>query len=292
MKELVSPKQVARAIGVSESSLKRWCDRGLIPIIRTAGGHRKLPIKGVLEFLRESGRDLVEPAILGLPATTGQGECTLRRAKDRLKIALLAANESASRQIVYDLYLAGNAISAICDEVIAEAFHEIGDLWDCGEVEVYEERMACEMSLRVLHEIRNTIAEVRSHAPTAIGGTLDGDPYALQTNMVELVLRSNGWNTTQLGNMLPFFTLRTAIEKAKPQLFWLSVSAIRDTDQFIEEEHRLFETATENGTALVVGGVALNEKIRKQMKYTAYCDTMKHLETFAASVYQLREPQN
>jgi predicted site-specific integrase-resolvase len=28
---LLTPKQVARAIGVSESSLKRWCDKGVLP---------------------------------------------------------------------------------------------------------------------------------------------------------------------------------------------------------------------------------------------------------------------
>ena len=38
MNELVSPKQVAHAMGVSESSLKRWCDQGLIPTVRTAAG--------------------------------------------------------------------------------------------------------------------------------------------------------------------------------------------------------------------------------------------------------------
>ena len=52
--QLLSPKQVARALGVSESSLKRWCDKGLIPTERTAGGHRRLPLAGVLDFLVRS----------------------------------------------------------------------------------------------------------------------------------------------------------------------------------------------------------------------------------------------
>jgi excisionase family DNA binding protein len=65
MKELITPKQVARAIGVSESSLKRWCDRGLIPTVRTAGGHRRLPISGVLSYLRETGHEMVRPELLG-----------------------------------------------------------------------------------------------------------------------------------------------------------------------------------------------------------------------------------
>ncbi|OYW17913.1 MAG: hypothetical protein B7Z55_11620, partial [Planctomycetales bacterium 12-60-4] len=66
-RELLTPKQVAVAIGVSESSLKRWCDRGILPTVRTAGGHRRIPTSGVLKFLQQSGHPLVQPEVLGLP---------------------------------------------------------------------------------------------------------------------------------------------------------------------------------------------------------------------------------
>ncbi len=290
MNELVSPKQVARAIGVSESSLKRWCDRGLITTIRTAGGHRKLPMNAVLEFLKSSGRELVEPGILGLPATVGQGEGTIRRAKDRLKETLIEGDEAACRQIIFDLYLAKHPISVICDQVIATVFQEIGELWDCGEVEVYEERMSCETCLRILHELRNRIPPVRPGSPVAIGGTLDGDPYTLQTTMAELVLCTNGWNAKSLGNSLPFFTLIAAIEKRRPKLFWLSVSHVRDETRFLQEAEKLYEAAVENNAALVVGGQALTDGLRKQMKYSAFCDTMQHLETFADTIHQQNHP--
>lgn len=288
MEELVSPKQVARAIGVSESSLKRWCDRGLIPTIRTAGGHRKLPVNAVLQFLKSSGRQLVEPDVLGLPATVGHGEGTLRRAKERLRKSLVEGDELACRQIVFDLYLANNPLSVICDDVIAEAFHEIGELWDCGAVEVYEERMSCEICLRILHELRNAIPPVKPDGPVAIGGTLDGDLYTLQTTMAELVLRNQGWNATSLGNSLPFATLATAIEKTRPKLFWLSVSFIRNEERFLEESRNLNEIAVANRAALAVGGNALTPQLRKQMKYSTYCDTMGHLEAFADTL--LRQP--
>ena len=54
MRELLTPKQVARAINVSESSVKRWCDKGVIPTQYTAGGHRRIPLSGLMEFLRSS----------------------------------------------------------------------------------------------------------------------------------------------------------------------------------------------------------------------------------------------
>ena len=90
MRKHTSPKQVARAIGVSESTLKRWCDSGLISMTKTAGGHRRIEIEAVVRFLRQSGRELVAPELLGLPVTAGRTAWTLNRATDRMTTALIA----------------------------------------------------------------------------------------------------------------------------------------------------------------------------------------------------------
>ncbi|MFN9880569.1 MAG: helix-turn-helix domain-containing protein, partial [Planctomycetota bacterium] len=55
MKELFTPKQIAKAIQVSESSIKRWCDQGLIATSYTAGGHRRVQVSAFLEFVKTHG---------------------------------------------------------------------------------------------------------------------------------------------------------------------------------------------------------------------------------------------
>lgn len=284
MPQLVSPKQVARAIGVSESTLKRWCDRGLIEAHRTAGGHRRIRLDEVIQFLRQGDYQLVHPEILGLPATTGSSEWTLQRAAERLRNALIDAEEEVSRQIVIDVYLAGHPISGICDQVIATAFHEIGALWECSEIEVYEERRACEICIRLVHELRHLVQPPGGDAPIALGATLDGDPYTLAVSMGELVLRDGGWNAMSLGHLLPFATLQKAIERQQPRLLWISISAIREADRFCDEMNRLFEIAQSHGTAIVLGGRALSLEIRRNIHYSSYCDTFKHLDDFTSTL--------
>ena len=290
MSESLSPKQVARAIGVSESSLKRWCDRGLIPMQKTVGGHRRLPVDAVVRFIREHGYSLARPELLGLPDSVGRADWTLEQARERLKEALIAGDEEVCRQIVADFYLSNRSAALICDDLLTSAFHEIGDLWECGNVEVYEERRACELCARLVHELRRLIGRTGTAGPLALGGTLDGDPYTLAVSMAELVLRDVGWNAESLGHRLPFETVRSAVARLRPRLLWLSVTSIRDEPQFVEEMLRLFDVARAHDTAVVVGGRVLNADLRRRLRYSTYCDTYQHLSDFASLLLKQISP--
>lgn len=257
MKPLVSPKQVARAVGVSESSLKRWCDQGLLPMVKTAGGHRRLPISGVLEFLRATGHEILRPEELGLPTSMGRGQRSLQQAAKELESALLAGDESVAQRILLDLYVAGQPLTALFDDVIAEAFHRIGDGWSCGSVEVYRERRAVEICQRALVELRSAFPLPAPSAPLAIGGTLSGDNYVLPTRMAELILRALGWQATSLGCNLPTPTWLSAIEQLRPRLVWISVSHCDSTTTLLEALGQVLPAARAHGAEVLLGGQAL-----------------------------------
>ncbi len=280
---LVSPKQAARAMGVSESSLKRWCDRGWMTAIRTAGGHRKVALGEVLRFAREHDRPLASPELVVLPPPTRLAAAGLERKPPRLAAALLAGDELLARQIVLELYLAGHTLSAIGDELIACAFREIGQRWSCGEVDVYQERRGCEIILKILCELRRLQPSPKP-ALVAVGGTIAGDIYALGTCLAELVLLGAGFSATSLGTSIPVASCCTAVRQLRPTIFWLSVSHLTSPDDFVSQFASLSNCCAETGTALVVGGRALTEDLRRQMTYTAFCDTLKHLETFSRSL--------
>ena len=171
----------------------------------------------------------------------------------------------------------------ICDEVFAAAFQQIGDRWAHGRAEVYQERRASEITLRVLHELRSLLPPPPAEAPIAIGGAATGDHYNMGTTMAELVLRDNKWNASSLGDNLPFATIAAAISDQRPKLFWLSCSHIADPAAFLSGYHELHEEFGTD-TAFVVGGYSLTEELRRQMRYSAHCDNMQHLEGFAQTL--------
>lgn len=281
--DMLTPKQVARAIGVSESSLKRWCDQGVLETVRTAGGHRRITFAAVLAFLKATGRPMVRPDLLGLPATSGTGERVLERAVDRLQTSLVQGDAALCRQVIFDLHLAHHSIATICDRVVRPCFEQIGAGWECGEVQVYEERRACEIISRVLHELEGFVPQGDETAPLAIGGTTEGDFYDLATTMVALVLRQSRWRATSLGAALPFETLLAAIAKQQPKLFWISVSYIADEPKFLAEYNTFFAAASQH-TKVAIGGRALTSALREQMRYHVFCDRLIHLEDFVRSL--------
>jgi methanogenic corrinoid protein MtbC1 len=198
---------------------------------------------------------------------------------------LLAGNELLARQIVVDLFLARHSLSAICDEVVAAAFHEIGQRWACRQADVYQERRGCEITTRILFDLRG-MQPPPDEDCRAIGGTIEGDNYSLPTMMAELVLRDCGCAATSLGTSVPVGSLISAIGATSPKIFWLSVSHIAESIDFISDFSQLSKACRAADVALVVGGRALSQELRQRMVYSAFCDTMQQLESFARSLYR------
>jgi len=284
MEDLLSPKQVAKAIGSSEASLKRWCDKGIIEAVRTAGGHRRIPVSSVMQFLREAGRPLVNPKVLGLPATIGQGAKPDGRALAHVTETLESGDEDRFRATLMELYLAGKSACEICDHFIAPAFDEIGSRWQHGDVEVYQERRGVEICTRAVIELRAAFSPPAHDACYAFGATLDDDPYTLPTTMAEVALREAGWRAESFGAGHPLSTLRAALVDRRPRLIWVSFSVEPRSDTRLAEWTEFYEFAARENVAVAVGGRGLSENARSRMSYSAHCDRLSHLVAFASTL--------
>lgn len=287
----LSPKQVAEALGVSESSLKRWCDKGLLTPYRTAGGHRRIDISQVVQLAREAGHRLSEPELLGLPKGVGARGSALEEARNLLYSALTAGHDAAARELMFDALLAPHSIVAIGDDLVAPVFHRIGEGWERGTLDVYQERRAVEICLRTLHEFRRYLPQPSADAPRAMGGGLASDNANLPSALVELMFREQGWQAHGLGANLPVASLLKAIDDMRPRLVWVSVSHCEQSAAVCGAVNELYAAAKSQGTALLVGGRALTPELREQMQYTAYCDQLRHGASFAASIFPAKFAQ-
>ena len=275
----VSPRQAARALGASESAVKRWCDQGLLPLVRTPGGHRRIPVPAVLGFARERGRALRDGSALiagetATPKPLGAARAELRR-------GLVRGDRDAVQATLESQWLGGRSVDVLCDEVVAPVFAEIGERWARGSLEIYEEHGASQLLRRCLDDLGARLSPPARNAPRAIGGTLEHDPYGIPTAMAELVLQERGFDARSLGTGLPAATIARAIADLQPRLVWLAVGTCDDERRFVAECGAVERAAKAVGAALVVGGRALVPSLRRKLRYSAFCDGMSQLAAFA-----------
>lgn len=257
MSSPVSPKQAALALGVSEASVKRWCDKGLLVPTRTAGGHRRIAPAEVLRFARASGNPLVRPELVGLPSATTAGPLATERALEKALEAFVDGDEERLVALVVHLFGSGRSATDICERVLAPALHELGRRWEHGDIQIFEERRACELVQSALHELGRLLPALPRTAPRALGGSLEGDPYTLASAMCALALRELGWRAENLGAGLPAEQLARAVARRKPELVWVSVSGALDSAKLAKSLRTLSEAARRCGAGLVLGGRTL-----------------------------------
>jgi len=129
MEKLLTSKELAKAIGASESSMRRWTNSGVIRTARTVGGHRRIAISEAIRFVRESGATVVRPELLGLPdlpAAAGDGTPGGPPLEVRLFDALSAGDAGTVRGCVSALLLGGMNVASICDGALQRAMLRIG----------------------------------------------------------------------------------------------------------------------------------------------------------------------
>ena len=214
---LLSPKDLAEALGVSESSLKRWVDAGKIVAMRTEGGHRRIALAEAVRFIRETGAEVVQPDMLGMPEIARAGA-------ERLFHHLRAGDVIGARGWLLGRYLGGASVEELCDGPVRDAMHTLGEMWRHDESGVFVEHRATDVCLQALAQLRNVFSPV-ANAPVALGATPEDDPYLLPTFMAAIVMASCGLNAVNLGPDTPVTAMAAAAQEHQPRLVWISVSA-------------------------------------------------------------------
>lgn len=274
---------------VSESSVKRWCDRGLIPSSKTVGGHRRISLESLSHFLRINNRTLTAPEKLGIqgpPAAQAAEASELESTEELVKSftdALLAGDESACRQIIHRAFNVNRSIIEVAGGIVCSSMKLMGTLWENGGTDVLQERYGCEICFRLVNELAQYIPLPAPNAPLAIGCAPEGDQYQLPTHLVELVLREVGWNARSLGNNLPMDSLLDAVSQYRPPLVWISISSIDHREAFVERFNH-FAGRLPKGTCLVAGGRAMDDALRPRLRYTAHCDNFYQLADLASAI--------
>jgi MerR family transcriptional regulator, light-induced transcriptional regulator len=222
---------LARRVGVGVDTLRAWERRyGLLHPQRSAGGFRlysaadEATVRAMLAEIRRgfspaqaaklalshSGRSsgpASGPATGSEPVDPAAAPAERERSADRrgrLREALLAFDGRAAHELV-DALFAEFTLNAVLDDVVLPCLHELGDLWEAGEVSVAQEHFASNL----IRERLLGLARQWDHGrgPRAVLACPPGERHDIALICFGLALGAAGWRIVFLGPDTPIDTL-------------------------------------------------------------------------------------
>lgn len=286
----VSTAQVADALGVSVTTVKRWVDDGILPAVKTVGGHRKLLLSDVIRLARSGALPQADLSRLD-PSLSADEPPDAELLSARLTAALRQGDGDSISALLTGAYKSGSPIEWLADQVISPAMAQIGHEWSTGEIGVMHEHRGTQLIAAALYELKLLVdANAERDRPVAFGGAIEGDHYLLPSLLAQMALTDNGWKAVNLGPNTPMESFTQALRELKPRLAWLSVSYLPDADVFRNEYGEFYHEAQSRGVPVAVGGRALPDEVRSAIPYTTFGDGLTHLVAFAQSIHPRPRP--
>ena len=276
LKALLSPRDLAQAIGASESSLKRWADDGRIQVTRTAGGHRRIAVQEAIRFIRDNQAPLVNPEVLGL---SGAPALVTSKPGPELYDLLVEGRSRDAGNLLLGQYMGGARVEELCDGVIREAMARVGELWQNDfNSGVLTEHRATDACLGALSTLRFAVEPAES-SRVAVGAAPGGDPHLIPTMMAATVVASVGFRSINLGPDTPGEVLLEATTRYDANLVWISVSDLEvkgwpDDALTVERDLRT------RGVPMMIGGRTLGS-LQREEPHAVIGGSMAELAAFA-----------
>ncbi|MEA2571886.1 MAG: MerR family transcriptional regulator, light-induced transcriptional regulator [Acidobacteriota bacterium] len=238
--------EVASAFRVGVSSIKRWTDEGELEAARTPGKHRRYALEAIHRFARIRGLSITR--LPPIDDASFESEPPLP-ADITLYEALRNGDAHAVRQLATPRVDSLAKQAAFYDRVIGDALREIGDRWERGDLGVDEEHRASYLIADAIDDLRPRATRAGSLALLACP---PDEHHELPLRLVRVVLESSGWRTDYRGANLPWTSLSSAIDAAKPHLvaFTARSAMAFETSEF----ERIVDLCRSRGTTVITGG--------------------------------------
>jgi methanogenic corrinoid protein MtbC1 len=250
---LVTPKDLALAIGASESSVRRWVDSGHVRLSRTVGGHRRITVAEAVRFIRETRSPVLRPELLGLAEHIGSAPGDPRTQEAAIANALETGDAPVFRALCLGFYVAGRTLADLFDGPIRAAMGPLGERWRDDEAAILAEHRATELCAQAVAQLRALMPLPADDAPLAIGGAVEDDAHALASLLAAAVLAEAGYRDVNFGGSTPLKLLSRAAADQRPKLVWLAINAPLDGRRAHGVE-ALSKQLHAHGAALVAGG--------------------------------------
>jgi len=235
MAALMTTPDVARLLGVTDTTVKRWIAQGRLRCVTTPGGHRRFD-RGEIERFRQGigGRsDDLEFRFL---------QCLLQ-GSDVFELQSLMIETRGRLGTWWQVA-----------DLLGAALNQLGQQWEQGTCSVFQEH---EASRRFQQALWACMASLPSPSPKArcLLAAVEGDQHTLGLSLAEICLREAGWKSLWLGSPTPMPVLIETIQESVPEMVVVSASAFSNDAALLDRHCRAIAGACRQcGATLILGG--------------------------------------
>lgn len=257
----LTTKEVARLCRVSDATVKRWEEAGIIRSERTNGGHRRFRAEEIARFQRETGLGMkavrgdesVFAAVTRRPSKKSHSNCKFFQ-------SIVAGCENETANILINHFLKDQSLVQIFDELICPALHRVGELWCGGELSVTQEHLATRTIFNALFKFRNILPVVENNGKTVICCAPEGDLHELPPYLAQMVFENSGFDVINFGANTPLFSLADEIFHYSPAFICISATVLENIER-AAHDYQDFRTRIDKlNVPVILGGGAFAER--------------------------------
>ncbi len=253
----LSTREVAAAMGVGESSVKRWIDAGSLRAERTPGGHRRVLLADLYAFMRSTGRKLVAPEVLGLsdPASKSASPVEVCQA------SLQDGDGPTFESVLQMLRLSESAPAAILDKVVYPAFQALRATCQHPSEECMVLHRALLMLQTGLKATMSPDEEFLSDArPRVVLADIGYEVDSAPTLFAEAAVWDQA-RCLQLGANVPATVVEGALAAFRADVLWVSASGPARPSAIKADLQSILDRAAQAKVRVVLFGDALPRKL-------------------------------
>jgi excisionase family DNA binding protein len=280
----LNSKEVASAMGVNVSTIKRWTDSGKLDCYQTVGGHRKFLLSHLKGFLKQKINQNLRVNIIQY---LNKGEKELVQRIDRIDYKYLRnylfqlglqQSVDSIHDVINSLLIKGEPHYRIYDELILNVLNRIGDLWSNNKLSIEDEHTMTETIRNVMYRIHSEISKNNVKIPKkVVCMTLTNDEHEIPLVMVQSILDEINIPSTNLGRNVPVPSIESKIQAVNPTHLIISSNYVLDTDTFNSAISRLIKFCHKKDIEVLIGGSGNHLLIEENRSATIELKNMEHL---------------
>lgn len=258
---------VERDTGLSKDVLRMWERRYGFPVPgRDSNGERCYPadqvdrlrlIKRLMDLGHRPGKLIATPqeeltALSPRRSKPETQEASENRDELEELLALIKQHDAAAYQQAMQQRLARQGLQRFVQDTIAPLTRRVGEYWEDGSFEVFEEHLYTELTKRLLRQAISTLPG-GPRAPRVLLTSVPEELHVLGLLMVEALLALEGAECIPLGTQMPLLEIGRAAQAHQADIVALSFSGAFPQRQIggLLQQLRMILPAT---TALWAGG--------------------------------------